>query len=182
MSKLKVNDEVIVKKSGKTGVVKGREVYQDGNGKIRVEYVVRIGNGFNNWISCEKKELEKVVPNKTDKEVPTLVLEAPNGYKVTLVALIRKERVWKDSFDDEGFYVPYSRKGKDLAIGYAIYNPNDNYDPKLGIRIAAHRARKAPFCHLVSDFNGEFNNETVDALLRTKGEYIVRNIDKFISK
>lgn len=182
MSKLKINDKVIVKESGKTGVVKGRDVVELPDGKVRVEYIVKTGNGFEKWGTFKKNELEKVVPVKTEKAVPTLVLDAPNGYKVTLVAIVRNETVWKDSFDDNGYYSPYARKGKDLTIGYAIYNPNDVYDPDMGIRIAKHRAKTSPFCHLISDFNGEFNKETIDALLKVKGDYIVENIKHFIEK
>ena len=181
MSKIKINDKVIVKATGKTGVVKGRDVVEIPDGKIRVEYIVKTDNGFDNWATFKKKELEKVVSVKTEKAVPTLVVDAPNGYKVTLVAIVRNEIVWKDSFNENGLYSPYARKGKDLKIGYAIYNPNDAYDPDMGIRIAAHRAKTSPFCHLISDFNGEFNKETIMALLKVKGEYISKNIEKFIS-
>ena len=182
MSKLKINDKFIVKESGKVGFIKGREVHQLTNGKVRVEYVVKTDEGFENWNSYTKKELEKIVPAKKQKTVPTMVVEAPYGYKITLVAVVRNELVWRDAFDEDGYYSPYSRKGKDLSIGYAIYNPNDIYDPELGIRIATHRANKSPFCHLISDFNGEFNNETIEALLAVKGEYIAKNIEKFIGE
>jgi hypothetical protein len=180
MSKLKINDKVIIKSTGAVGFVKGREVKETGNNRIEVEYVVKTDEGFNNWKAFKKNELEKVVPSKTKKAVPTLIVDAANGYKITLVAIIRNETVWKDSFDIDGNYHPYSRKGKDLTIGYAIYNPNDSYDPDLGIRIATHRAKTAPFCHLISDFNGEFNADTVKALLAVKGDYIAKNIDKFV--
>lgn len=180
MSKLKINDKVIVKESGKVGVIRGREVHELTDGKVRVEYVVKTGEGFENWIVCRKKGLEKVVPNKTPKEIPTLVVHAPNGYKITLVAVVRNETVWKDSFDENGYYSPYARRGKDLTIGYAIYNPNDEYDPEMGVSIAKHRAKTSPFCHLVSDFSGEFNKETIDALLAVKGDYIAKNIEHFI--
>ena len=128
MSKIKINDKVIVKQSGKIGVVKGREVCNLPDGKVKIEYIVKTDEGFENWLSLPKKELEKVVPVKTEKAVPTLVVDAPNGYKVTLVAIVRNETVWKDSFDENGYYSPYARKGKDLTIGYAIYNPSDEYD------------------------------------------------------
>ena len=182
MSKLKINDKVIVKESGKTGVVKGRDVVGLPDGKVRVEYIVKTGDGIENWYAFKKSELEKVVPVKTEKAVPTLVVDAPNGYKVTLVAIVRNETVWKDSFDENGYYSPYARKGKDLTIGYAIYNPNDEYDPDFGIRIATHRAKKRPFCHMVSDFNGEFNHETIMSLLKVKGIYIANNLEHFIQK
>jgi len=182
MSKIKINDKVIVKQSGKIGVVKGREVCNLPDGKVKIEYIVKTDEGFENWLSLPKKELEKVVPVKTEKAVPTLVVDAPNGYKVTLVAIVRNETVWKDSFDENGYYSPYARKGKDLTIGYAIYNPSDEYDPDMGIRIATHRAKTSPFCHLISDFNGEFNKETINTLLKVKGDYIVKNIEHFVTK
>jgi hypothetical protein len=182
MSKLKINDKVIVKESGKTGVVKGRDIVELPDGKVRVEYIVKTGNGFENWGTFKKNELERVVSVKTEKAVPTLVVDAPNGYKVTLVAIIRNETVWKDSFDENGYYSPYARKGKDLRIGVAFYNPNDTYDYDFGVSIATHRAKTSPFCHLISDFNGEFNKETIDALLKVKGEYIVNNIEHFVTK
>ena len=69
-----------------------------------------------------------------------------------------------------------------MSIGYAIYNPNDEYDEDFGIRIATHRAKKKPFCNILSDFSGEFNKETIDALLKVKGEYIANNITDFITK
>lgn len=181
MSKIKVNDNVVVKESGKIGVVKGREVHDEGNGRVRIEYIVKTGEGFSNWGTYTKHEIAKVKRNVNVKACPSLVLDAANGFKVTLVALVRNETVWKDSFDENGYYSPYARKGKDLTIGYAIYNPSDVYNPDMGIRIATHRAKTSPFCHLISDFNGEFNKETIDALLKVKGDYIVKNIEKFVT-
>lgn len=180
MSKFKTNDKVIVKATGKVGVIKGRDTIELGDGRVKVEYIVKTGDGFENWNTYSKNELEKVLPNHKPKAYPTLVVDAPNGYKVTLVALVTNERVLKDAFDKDGYYAPYLRKGKDLKIGYAIYNPEDEYDYEFGVRVATHRAKERPFCHLISDFNGEFNTETVDALLRVKADYIVCNIDKFI--
>lgn len=181
MSKLKTNDKVIVKATGKVGVIKGRDMIDLGDGRVKVEYIVKTDNGFENWNTYTKNELEKIRPTNENKGIPTLVVDAPNGYKVTLVALVTNEHVMKDSYDEEGYYTPYWRKGKDLKIGYAIYNPEDEYDYDFGVRIATHRAKKSPFCHLISDFNGEFNTETVNALLHVKADYIVRNIKNFIS-
>jgi len=184
MSKLKINDKVIVKENGKVGVIKGREIKQLTDGKVKIEYVVKTGEGFDNWKAYRKNELERVNPIKTEKKLPTLVVDAANGYKVTLVALLKKQNTWKyyggdNEFD---FGTPYLKKGKELSIGYAIYNPNDVYDQKLGVSIATHRAKRKPFCNMTSDFGGEFNKETVEAILKVKGEYIANNIDKFISK
>ena len=180
MSKFKTNDKVIVKATGKIGVIKSCDMIDIGDGRVKVEYIVKTGNGFENWHTYSKKELEKIVPAHVNKPIPTLVVNAPNGYKVTLVALVANELVLKDAYDEDTHYLPYWRKGKKLKIGYAIYNPDDEYNHAFGVRLATHRAKKRPFCHLISDFNGEFNTETIDALLHVKADYIVRNIDKFI--
>lgn len=180
MSKLKVNDKVIIKENGKIGVIKGREVYPLDNNRIKVEYVVKTDNGFENWNSYARNELKKVQTAHEQKVPQTLVVDAPNGYKVTLVAL--KETIKEFDFieDEKGVYNPYVRNRKKLCIGYSIYNPNDVYDPNLGIRIAINRAKKAPFSNLVSAFCGEFTTETINALLKVKGDYIVNHLSKFI--
>ena len=179
MSKLKTNDKVIVKTTGKVGVIKSRDMIDMGDGRVKVEYIVKTGDGFDNWNSYSKNELEKFFPTNEVKTIPTLVVDAPNGYKVTLVALVINDRVIKP-YRKNGVYDPHWHKVKYLRIGYAIYNPDDEYNHAFGVRLATHRAKKRPFCHLISDFNGEFNTETIDALLRVKADYIVRNIDKFI--
>lgn len=180
MSKFKINDKVIVKENGMVGTIKGRDQIALPDGKVRVEYIVKTGEGFDNWNKYSKHEIAKVGKDEINKPLPTMVIDAPNGYKVTLIALVHSETVWKDDWDKNGFYSPYRRKGKELSMGYAIYNPNDEYDPVMGISIAKHRAKVSPFCHLVSDFNGEFNRETIDALLKVKGRYIANNIENFV--
>ena len=179
MSKLKTNDKVIVKATGKVGIIKGRDMIDMGDGRVKVEYIVKTGDGFDNWNTYSKNELEKFLPTNEVKTIPTLVVDAPNGYKVTLVALVINDRVIKP-YRKNGVYDPHWHKVKYLRIGYAIYNPDDEYDHDFGVRVATKRAKKNAFCHLFSDFSGEFNTETVDALLRVKADYIVRNIDKFI--
>lgn len=181
MSQFKINSKVIVKATGKEGIIKGRDVIELGDGRVKVEYIVKTGNGFDNWNSYSKNELEKYVNQSEIKSVPTLVVDAPNGYKVTLVAIVRNQSVWKEAFNGDGEYEPYLRKGKDLSIGYAICNPKDTFDHWIGVRIATHRAKKSPFCHIVSDFSGEFNAETIYALMKVKANYIVKNIDNFIT-
>ena len=180
MSKLKIGDKVIVKENGKVGVVKGRDIVKLSDNKVRIEYIVKTDEGIDNWNSYLKDELEKVIPIKKEKKPITLVVNTSMGYKVTLVALVRNEYFLKDKVDEYGLFDYYYRKGKDLSIGYSIYNPNDVYDTELGVRIATHRAKKKPFCHMTSDFSGEFNQETIMALLKVKGEYIANNLSHFV--
>lgn len=182
MSKFKINDHVIVKETNTNGIIKGRDVKDIGNGRVKVEYIVKTGEGFENWGSYTKDQLGKINSHSNRKVIPTLILEASNGYKVTLVAIIANRKYYAAEYDKNNNISTYPRKGKDLRIGYAIYNPSDKYDTDFGQRIAIHRARRSPFCHLFSNFSGEFNKETVDALLKVKGDYIVNNIEFFIDR
>lgn len=169
MSKFKTNESVVIKATGQTGVIKSREIITDGPNHVKVEYIVKTGDGFENWGSYTKKELEKVHYQPTPKPNLSIVLDAKDGYKVTLVAIV------------DTTYGPYEMyRYKTLNIGYSIYNPNDEYNEEMGKRIATHRAKNRPFCYLFTYFGGEFNNETVMALLNVKGEYIVNNIDNFL--
>ena len=60
MSKLKINDKVIVKESGKTGVVKGRDVVGLPDGKVRVEYIVKTGDGKRQRLAVAKLAYRRV--------------------------------------------------------------------------------------------------------------------------
>ena len=182
MSKFKNGDKVIVKESGKIGIVKGREINTLPDGKVNVEYIVKLDDGFWNWKCYHRNELTKVVTEKPKKKANVKIFDAPNGWKVTLVSIVNRQKVWRDAFDENGFYAPYERDGKEFSIGYSIYNPNDEWNEDLGVRIATHRAKKKPFCHLVGDFSGEFTKETIEALMNVKGEYIVNHIDEFVNK
>lgn len=181
MSKIRINDKVIVKENGKIGIVKGREITDLDNGKMLIEYVVKIGEGFQNWKSYSRKELKKVVPQSNKKPMQILVTELDKGYTITMVAIVGNGQ-WKETKIENDELVIYMHPTKDLSIGYSICSPHDEYDSEIGIRIAKHRAKKSPFCKLNSNFSGEFNKETIDALLKVKTEYIANNIERFINK
>lgn len=192
MSKFNVNDEVIVVATGEKGVVKAKEVTtaNDGNKKhITIQYMVKVGEGFSNWKVFYRRELQKAAKKEesTESKYAIKVYEAPNGYKVTLVALAdtykyfecdevynEAERHWEQ--------ITLPCKGKRLNIGYSICNPNDEYSANVGVKIAKKRLHSRPFAHMVSKFSGEFNKETVIAIMDAKANYIINNIDKFINK
>lgn len=191
MSKFNVNDEVIVIATGEKGVVKAKEVTtaNDGNKKhITIQYMVKVGDGFSNWKVFYRRELQKA-PKKCDNTTNKYLIkvyDAANGYKVTLVALAERYDYygWEDSFDEEGRldYAYKGHKGKKLNIGYSIYNPSDKYDENLGISIAKKRSHTRPFAHMSSEFSGEFNKETIEAIMDVKAKYIIDNLDKFTNK
>lgn len=79
MSKFKNGDKVIVKESGKVGIVKGREINTLPDGKVNVEYVVKLDDGFWNWKSYQRNELTKVVTEKPKKKANVKIFDAPMG-------------------------------------------------------------------------------------------------------
>lgn len=192
MSKFNVNDEVIVVATGEKGVVKAKEVTtaNDGNKKhITIQYMVKVGEGFSNWKVFYRRELQKAPKKEETAESKYIikVYDAPNGYKVTLVALADTYKHFEYDevyFEEEEHWQSIARhcKGKKLNVGYSICNPNDEYSAKVGVKIAKKRLHSKPFAHMTSKFSGEFNKETIVAIMDVKANYIINNIDKFINK
>ena len=168
--KFKINDRVRVKATGEIGTVKGREVSPvEGTKHINIEYIVRTGDGFSNWKSYNKAELEHIHKENEEKRVYTKVYGVVDGYKITMYTKVDTIRYLLS-------------KERTLRMGYAIYCPEDKYDKELGVRIARRRSRTSPFCYLTSRFSGEFNEATVFALMDVKADYIKNNLDKFIKR
>ena len=67
MSKLKTNDKVIIKATGKSGIIKGRDVVNLRDDKVKIEYIVKTDEGFENWGTFSKDELEKVTSKHKEK-------------------------------------------------------------------------------------------------------------------
>lgn len=175
MSKFKVNDKVQVIATNEVGVIKGHETTPiEGTKKVKIEYIVKIGNGFDKWKVYQRHELKKVVNHNDELRVYTKIYDIVDGYKLTMYAKVDNDLRLSDDFE--------MRKGRKLNIGYSIYNPSDAYNEKIGISIAKKRSRTSPFCHMESRFSGEFNKETVEAIMDVKSLYIKNNIDKFINK
>lgn len=183
MAKFKVNDNVVVKETGEKGVVKCREAVIDKDAKrTNVTYLVKLGEGFENYKVFTRNELTKVIP----VEVPTArymtkVYEAPNGYKVTLVSIVDVDRHYEfDYSDDMDEVVEREVKTKHFNLGVSFYNPSDEFDENVGYKIARHRAVNSPFCSLSARFLGEFSESTVEALMDVKAKYIIEHIDRFV--
>lgn len=172
--KFKVNERVRVIATGEIGIVKGRDILPvEGSKRVNIEYLVKVGNGFSNWKAFSKKELEPVRKEEEEARVYTKVYDVVDGYKITLYSKVYNHKDW---FNDISF------RYRELRIGYSIYNPDDEYNEQIGVKIARKRSRLSPFCRLTSDFNGEFNKETVEAIMDVKATYIKNHFDKFIQK
>lgn len=167
MAKFKVNDRVRIIATGEVGTVKGRDIIPiEGSKRVKIEYIVKIGNGFDNWKSFSKNEIQSMKKEKKEPRVYTKVYDVVDGFKITVYG---KVDTWCGT-------------GRLLRIGYAIYNPEDEYNESHGIRIARKRSLTSPFCIMYSTFNGEFNAATVEAIMDVKADYIKNNFDKFINK
>lgn len=173
-NKFKVNERVRVIATGEIGIVKGREILPvEGSKRVNIEYLVKVGDGFSNWKAFSKKELESVRKEEEEPRVYTKVYDVVDGYKITLFAKVYNHKEWSNII-----CIRY----RELRIGYSIYNPDDEYNEQIGVKIARKRSRLSPFCRLTSDFNGEFNKETVEAIMDVKATYIKNHFDKFIQK
>lgn len=64
---------------------------------------------------------------------------------------------------------------KGLKLGFAICNPTDKFDEKLGITIAIGRARKNAEYALVASEMGYINTRLVHAFLQQEAEYFKNN-------
>ena len=83
--------------------------------------------------------------------------------------------------DDEPTFVSDSDGGiihevvKGLKLGFAICNPTDKFDEKLGITIAVGRARKNAEYALLASEMGYINTQLVKAFLQQEAEYFKHN-------
>lgn len=172
--KFKINDRVRVVSTGETGTIKGREITPvEGTNRVKVEYVVKVGDGFDNWKAFSRKEIEPT--QKADTKTPhtyVKLYDVVDGYKITLYAVTERHKAFKFLFDE--------LNRSSLRIGYAIYNPVDVYDENVGIKLARKRSRVSPLCTMYSDSYGEFNKDMVYSIMDTKADYIKNNLDKFI--
>lgn len=89
--------------------------------------------------------------------------------------------------DDEPTFVmnAYGINGqlavKGLKLGYAICNPTDKFDEKLGVTIAVGRARKNAEYALLASELGYINTKLVRAFLEQEAEYFKHNPEYLIA-
>ena len=168
MAKFKVGETVLDAKTGIEGAVKARDI-QSGDGKTVVKYMVDFGGGIENWKIMSRKQLSKSPKKNQRREL--IVKEYSHGeQKLTLVARVRN-RIYLSPDVSIG--------GKMMEIGFSIYNGIDNYKHAFGVKYALHRIKTRPFCRMESNFNGEFNNETVLAIMDAKANYIISHWSEF---
>lgn len=168
MAKFKTDDVVIIKETGTIGTVVHRnEITNKDNKRTEIRYYVKFGNTIGDYKWFKRQDLKRYVKDETEdnNRIKTRVYELANGFKLTLYAIV------------ENTYCG----DRNLRIGYALCNPQDEYDEKVGAKIAKHRANNRPFTNMYARFTGEFNSITTEAIMDVKARYIAENIDKFVT-
>lgn len=178
MSKFRVNDSVRSDKFGQ-GVVKAREVNHV-NGRTDVKYLVDFGGGIENWKVVTRSDVRKVVKEESKPNFKVKTYKIDGDKKVLTLASHVTSTKYFPIYDEFGDVYDFMQtNGKTLKIGFSLYNGSDDYDEKIGRKYAIHRCKNNPFATMFSSFYGEFNEETVDAVMDAKAKYIIKNIDNF---
>ena len=192
----KIGTKVIVKETKETGIVKGREkIINPNDGHVKIEYIVKMGEGINNWKSFSPKQLDKFINKEFNSKTnfPQIITSqfVYNKRMIVMVGIVDKikidtyeKKVAQCDYEYENgecdVYIKKQFKGKSLSIGWAILHQDDDFDVLIGEKIAIRRAKECPISVLYSEFNGEFNTDMVEEVLRNKADYIFENIEKFI--
>lgn len=179
MSKFKVNENVISVENGKTGVIRARDIVHDGK-MTTVKYMVDFGGGMDSWKVMEKKDLKRAGNKNSRRHYIVREYDYENNQKLIVAADVKPQKFLVDIPDAFEFCDGvYERKGKVLSIGFAIYNGIDEYDFNVGRKHAVHRMKHNPFTVMESKFGGEFNKETVEAIMDVKAKYIKEHWNEF---
>ena len=167
MAKFKIGEQVRIKSTHEIGQIKSREIIKGDGNRIRVEYIVKLGEGINKWKGFTRKEIEKVNKPEETRQIVSITTQH-KGYNILVLG-------FTENFNDV-------IKFKTFSVGYAICSPEDEYNIETGVKIALHRAKKHPFARLWSGHSGEFNEATAKNILMAKSEYIIDNFEKFIHR
>ena len=195
MSKrFKIGDKVrLCASPEKIGIIKNKIINRTSEKYVDVKYIVKFGQFLEDWKECKKSELLKI--NKDEYNFDKTVVFShlyglPDDRSLILVGVLEQlsdEPHMKLYMSKDGQMLSNfelfnkSVKYKRLSIGHAICNPEDKFEFGVGEKIAKSRAKSRPLSVLVSDFRGEFNDKTVNAIMDAKSEFIKENVDKFIN-
>ena len=192
MCKIKIGDQVFVKENGVVGTVVGREAIALEDKKVRVEYVVKTGAGFENYKSFTRKEIAKTPKALTDVPEKTVYPRIYNyEHKCADGRILVLTGVVDTYYDDITSFETYGSsrlvevnkvKRKVLFIGYSICHPDDSNNKEIGASIALRRAYDKPLAIFESPFTGEFREDFVTVILKAKAQFVEENNDRFIER
>ena len=192
MSKFKIGDLVVLRDDNRAGVVVSRDAKVRDDKKVDIRYIVKFGDGIENYEEHTKRELFRVnlPPLSENEEKSTYPRKyyyehrCFDGRTITMVGVVEK---YKEHDADHAFVkgvgmltIPTVNVFKSLSVGYAICHPEDEFDPKVGNGLASMRAEKNPLAVLISPFGGEFGEDFVLDILLSKAQFIEKNLEKFV--
>lgn len=143
---------------------------------MRKERIETLVDSFVDENGVERKfviaAISEVLPKTLAEQNPKVYGNAEDGD-----CEVSYEVVVYDEWDGESL----DQLVKSLKIGFAICNPNDEFNEELGLKIAIGRARKNNTCALYATELGYINTKLVKAFLEQEAEYFKRNPESRIA-
>ena len=143
---------------------------------MRKERIETLVDSFVDENGVERKfviaAVSEVLPKTLAEQNPKVYGNAEDGD-----CGVSYEVVVYDEWDGESL----DQLVKSLKIGFAICNPNDEFNEELGLKIAIGRARKNNTCALYATELGYINTKLVKAFLEQEAEYFKRNPESRIA-
>ena len=191
----KVGDKVFIHAKSAYGVIIDRNVVyseKDGRPFIEINYLVKPdgAKNFNDYVFCGRKDIQKEGQTEAvpDPRENWTTVELGDGFKAIIYSYVsdgpRFTSSSATSINGETYRsccMDTSVK-KILKISYAICSKDDSYRIKEGLKICRSRIEKNPMCVMFSEFDGDFDAKTVDAIIHAKAEYIRSHRNRFVNK
>lgn len=190
----KVGEKVFIHTKSAYGVIIDRNVVyfeMDGRPFIEINYLVKPdgAKNFNDYVFCSRKDIQKEQSEALpDQRENWIAVELGDGFSAIVYSYVSDGPRFISS---SGTMIGGAKYGsccldtsvkKILKISYAICSKDDAYDVKEGLKICRSRVEKNPMCVMFSEFEGDFDTKTVDAIIHTKAEYIKSHRNRFVNK
>ena len=193
--RFKVGDKVFIHAKSAYGVIIDRNVVyseKDGRPFIEINYLVKPegAQNFNDYVFCGRKDIQKEGQTEAvpDPRENWTTVELGDGFKAIIYSYVsdgpRFISSSATSINGETYKsccMDTSVK-KILKISYAICSKDDSYRIKEGLKICRSRIEKNPMCVMFSEFDGDFDAKTVDAIIHAKADYIRSHRNRFVNK
>jgi hypothetical protein len=171
--------DVIVKKSAT----------EDAKPRCEILYLVKPDGAedFDQYLVCSRKDLRhEQIENVNDlREHFQSNIDIGDGFKLLMYGYVFDGPLCVGHNDiAHGFssYTMVDEIKKQLYITYAICSKDDEYDIWEGLKLCRHRLKEQPYIKMYAEREGEFDSETVKAILLAKANYIKQHRDRFINK
>lgn len=134
------------------------------------------------FIDFEGKEHYFVIV-AVSEVLPTKAKELLNEHDYTGTGITPEDSIYfevNSYLEDYGTWDYYGPVTKVLKLGYAICNPEDEFNENVGIAKAYHRAKSSKPVMFVTN-QGIINTTMVEGLLKQEANYLSENPEKYIT-